>query len=110
VVCSPVSNMLIKFASWTDARPGAPISRALMSRVSMSGESLAYVGASGTRQRGLRGTNPCDQRSEQRIQDQQGRSVFEHLEDMSVPAPATAHVGVTRKGGVSGPFPWRRPV
>lgn len=122
MVCSPVSNTLIKSASsWTAACPGSAISRAPMTRVSKPGESVAYVEASGMRLRdlplrgmrrlGLRGTNPCAQRSEQRIQDQQGWSVFEHLlEDMNVPAPATAHVGVTVKGGVSGPYPWRRPV
>jgi hypothetical protein len=85
-----------------------------MTRVSESGMSAAYgaYGAAlGMRLRDQRGTNQRGLRFEQRIQDDQGRSVFEHLlEDMSVPAPATAHVGVTAKGGVSGPYPWRRPV
>jgi hypothetical protein len=125
VVCSPVSNTLTKSASsWTAACPGASVSRAPMTRLSKPGESAAYleasvVEASVMRQRergmqwrdlrGLRGTNLCDLRFEQRIQDDRGRSVFEHLlEDMSAPAPATAHVGVTFTGGVSGPYPWRR--
>ncbi|GAA4392799.1 hypothetical protein GCM10023088_71280 [Actinomadura verrucosospora] len=128
MVCSPVSNTLIKFASWTAACPGTSMLGtsvpAPMTRVSKPGESAAYVEASvfeasALRQRergmwrrderGLRGTNLCDLRFEQRIQDDQGRSVFEHLlEDMSVPAPATAHTGVTFTGGVSGPYPWRR--
>ncbi|MFD0683081.1 hypothetical protein [Actinomadura fibrosa] len=56
----------------------------------------------------LRGLN--DLRSEQRVQDEQGRPVFELIEDMSTQAPATAHVGASLKGGVSGPYPWRRPV
>ncbi|WP_433467603.1 hypothetical protein [Spirillospora sp. CA-128828] len=107
-----MSNTLIKSASsWTAACPGASISSASATRVLMPGEFLAQGTASLLRQRDWYGTNPCDQRFEQRIQDDQGRSVFEHLlEDMSVPAPATAHVGVTVKGGVSGPYPWRRPV
>ncbi|GAA2602438.1 hypothetical protein GCM10010411_40320 [Actinomadura fulvescens] len=47
----------------------------------------------------------------QRVQDEQGTTVFDHLgEDVSPNAPATAHVGATVKGGVLGPFPWRRPV
>ncbi|MFI0452843.1 hypothetical protein [Actinomadura sp. 6N118] len=47
----------------------------------------------------------------QRVQDEQGTTVFDHFgEDISPNAPATAHVGVTVKGGVLGPFPWRRPV
>ncbi|SNS07682.1 hypothetical protein SAMN06265355_110246 [Actinomadura mexicana] len=130
MVCSPVSNTLTKSASsWTAAcsgasLPGISASRAPMTRLSMPGEPAAYFGASGVEasaarkresgmwrrdERGLRGTNLCAQRFEQRIQDDQGRSVFEHLfEDMSAPAPATAHVGVTRTGGVSGPYPWRR--
>ncbi len=111
MVCSPVSNTLMKLgSSWTAACPGASISRALMTRVSEPGLP-AYGAAYGTRLRDQRGTKWREQRFEQRIQDDLGRSVFEHLlEDMSVPAPATAHVGVTAKGGVSGPYPWRRPV
>ncbi|MFG2005964.1 hypothetical protein ACGFNU_43120 [Spirillospora sp. NPDC048911] len=47
----------------------------------------------------------------QQVQDEQGTTVFDHLnEDTSPTAPATAHVGVTVKGGVLGPYPWRRPV
>ncbi|QKW34389.1 hypothetical protein HUT06_10415 [Actinomadura sp. NAK00032] len=54
--------------------------------------------------------NLRDLRFEQLIQDDQGRSVFELLVDgIDAPAPATAHMGAT-KGGVSGPYPWRRPV
>ncbi|MGI5203754.1 hypothetical protein ACQEU6_19535 [Spirillospora sp. CA-108201] len=124
-----MSNTLIKSASsWTAACPGTSmlgtsVSRAPMTRLSKPGESVAYFGASveasALRQRergmwrlderGLRGTNLRGLRFEQRIQDDQGRSVSEHLfEDMSAPAPATAHTGVTPEGGVSGPFPWRR--
>ncbi|WP_141577924.1 hypothetical protein [Actinomadura sp. WMMA1423] len=120
-----MSNTLIKSASsWTAACPGTSVSRAPMTRLRKPGEPAAYseasvFEASATRQRErgmqrrdlrwLRGTNLCDLRFEQRIQDDQGRIVFEHLlEDMSAPAPATAHVGVTFTGGVSGPYPWRR--
>ncbi|KAB2343405.1 hypothetical protein [Actinomadura rudentiformis] len=44
----------------------------------------------------------------QRVQDEQGTTVFS--EDTIPNAPATAHVGATAKGGELGPFPWRRPV
>ncbi|GAA2310209.1 hypothetical protein GCM10010402_82600 [Actinomadura luteofluorescens] len=130
MVCSPVSNTLIKSASsWTAACPGTSmlgisVSRAPMTRLSKPGESVAYLEASVVEtsaprqrergmwrrdERGLRGTNLRDLRFEQRIQDDQGCSVLEHLvEDMSAPAPATAHTGVTFTGGVSGPYPWRR--
>ncbi|WP_131732707.1 hypothetical protein [Actinomadura formosensis] len=99
-----MSNTLNKLASsWTAACPGAS-----MSRISMPG---AYFQAPGGRLRMWQGVDLRDLRVEQRIQDDQGRSVFEHLiEDLSVPAPATAHTGATAKGGVSGPYPWRRPV
>lgn len=111
MVCSPVNNTLIKSASsWTAACPGASIPCA----------SAAYAETSGSRPRGMRGLNlrdlpglrfgQRDVRFEQRVQDQ-GRSVFDHLlEDITVQAPATAHVGVTVKGDVSGPYPWRPPV
>ncbi|MEO3826110.1 hypothetical protein [Actinomadura sp. B10D3] len=101
-----MSNTLMKLrSSWIAACPGASISR--VSEPGLSAHGAVY----GSRLRDLRGTNWREQRFEQRIQDDLGRSVFEHLlEDMSVPAPATAHVGVTAKGGVSGPYPWRRPV
>ncbi|GAA2419791.1 hypothetical protein GCM10010191_33650 [Actinomadura vinacea] len=50
-----------------------------------------------------------DLRDEQRVQDEQGRSVF-GLEDTNPSAPATAYVeAISMKGG-SGPHPWRRPV
>ncbi|MFA1544871.1 hypothetical protein [Actinomadura chokoriensis] len=104
-----MSNTLMKSASsWTDACSGAS-----MSRVSVPD---AYVPALGGRQRwqcaNLRDLRDLRAlRHEQLIQDDQGRSVFEHpIEDMSVPAPATALKGATAKGGVSGPYPWRRPV
>ncbi|MFB4310451.1 hypothetical protein [Actinomadura sp. GTD37] len=114
-----MSNTSLKStSSWAAAVPGASMPRAskpcvsvrggAMSRVSMPG---AYLQAPGWRLRGRQRANLRDLRFEQLIQDDQGRSVFEHLlEDMSAPAPATAHVGVTVKGGVSGPYPWRRPV
>ncbi|MFD0901156.1 hypothetical protein [Actinomadura sediminis] len=50
-------------------------------------------------------------RRAQRFQDEQGWSVFEHLlEDVTIQASATARKGATLMGGVSGPYPWRRPV
>ncbi|TDB85473.1 hypothetical protein E1264_21125 [Actinomadura sp. KC216] len=107
-----MSNTLIKSASsWTAACSGA----------SISGASAAYADALGARPRDLRprdlrGPNQRDLRElsdlrvDQRFQDQ-GRSVFDHLlEGMTVQAPATAHVGVTITGDVSGPYPWRQPV
>ncbi|TDD32862.1 hypothetical protein E1287_21345 [Actinomadura sp. KC06] len=108
-----MSNTLMKSASsWTAACLGA----------SIPGAPSAYADASGSRPRdlrdprGKRGLNLRDLRDlrelsvEQRIQDQ-GRSVFGHLlEGMTVQAPATAHVGVTVTGDVSGPYPWRQPV
>ncbi|MFI0373324.1 hypothetical protein ACH35V_36155 [Actinomadura sp. 1N219] len=105
-----MSNTLMKSASsWTAACPG----------VSIPVAPSAYANASGSRPRdlrdprGKRGLNLRELRElsfEQRIQDQ-GRSVFGHLlEDMTVQAPATAHVGVTVTGDLSGPYPWRQPV
>lgn len=116
-MCSPVINTSIKLASsWTAACPGA----------SMPDASTAYAAVSGMwpcDSRGLHslrdvhslrdahGVNVRERRFAQRIQDDQGRSVLGHLiEDTSVPAPATNPIGVTVKGGVSGPYPWRRPV
>lgn len=107
-MCSPVISTLFKSASsWTAACPG----------VSIPDGPAAYSAASGVRlrdsrgMRSMRGANLRDLHFAQRIQDDQGRSVLEHLlEGTSVPAPATAHVGVTVKGGVSGPYPWRRPA
>lgn len=107
MVSSPVSSTLFKSAeSWTAACPGA----------SIAVSPAAYAETYGPRlrdPRGERGLNLRDLRDlrlEQRIQDQ-GRSVFDHLlEGMTVPAPATAHVGVTVTGDVSGPYPWRPPV
>lgn len=104
MVCSPVTKMSIKpVSSWT-AWPGASILSA----------PAAYSDALSPRPRdlrALRGLNSCDLRVEQRFQDGQGRSVSDHLlGGMSVQAPATAHVGVTETGDVSGPFPWRPPV
>lgn len=105
MVRSPVINTMTKLGkSWTAACPGA----------SNSGAPAAYPAAAGVRlrdSRALRGTNARELHGARRIQDDQGRSVFEHLlEELIVPAPATAHVGVTFTGGVSGPYPWRRPV
>lgn len=96
MVGSPVRSTLIKSApTWTPACPGASIA------------ANGHVDAFGLRQRDLR-----DLRPEQRVQDEeQGRSVFEHLiEDLNSPAPATAQMRATVTGGVSGPYPWRRPV
>ncbi len=111
MVCSPVSNTLSEFtSSWNGARLGAS-----MPCVSLRGTSSSRLAMPGAYARvWLRDeqrANPRDLRFEQLIQDDQGRSVFERLiEDMDVPAPATAHTGATAKGGVSGPYPWRRPV
>jgi hypothetical protein len=119
VVCSPVSNTLIKSASsWTAAVAGASMPCVSVPCVSVHGVSAhgvsisrgsrpgAYLQAPGGR---LREWQRADLRFAQLIQDDQGRSVSEHLiEDTNVPAPATAHMGATRKGGVSGPYPWRR--
>ncbi|MEU5988427.1 hypothetical protein ABZ806_05595 [Spirillospora sp. NPDC047418] len=106
-----MSNTLLKLtSSWTVAGlgtslPCASVRGASMPRMSMPG---AYLQAPGGR---LREWQRADLRFEQLIQDDQGRSVSEHLiEDTNVPAPATAHMGASRKGGVSGPYPWRRPV
>ena len=111
MVCSPVINTSLKLrSSWTAAglgtsQPCASVRGASMSRTSLPG---AYLQAPGGR---LREWQRADLRFEQLIQDDQGRSVSEHLfEDTNAPAPATAHMGVTLKGGVSGPYPWRRPV
>nr|BFE34126.1 hypothetical protein GCM10010200_063770 [Actinomadura rugatobispora] len=46
----------------------------------------------------------------QRVQDEQGRTVFEHLEGANPSAPATAHVDAISIKGGKGPYPWRRPV
>ncbi|WP_121436426.1 hypothetical protein [Actinomadura pelletieri] len=103
-----MSNTLIKSASWT----AAACSGTSMFGTPLYGASVAEATNPGARLRGLRGLTMCgtDLRIEQRIQDQ-GRSVFEHLlEGMTVQAPATAHVGVTVTGDVSGPYPWRQPV
>lgn len=101
MVSSPVISTIFKSApSWTAACPGAPLPVS----------PAAYAETFGPRPRDPRGERGLNLRFEQRIQDQ-GRSVFDHLlEGMTVPAPATAHVGVTVKGGVSGPYPWRQPV
>ncbi|XVQ12845.1 hypothetical protein ACQP1W_09900 [Spirillospora sp. CA-255316] len=50
-----------------------------------------------------------DLRDEQRVQDEQGRTVFE-LEGTNPSAPATAHVDAISTKGGTGPYPWRRPV
>ncbi|WP_157430497.1 hypothetical protein [Actinomadura macra] len=118
--------MLIKSARiWTPACPGDSLAysaASVWSRPGLkpggavtngganarSGESNPATKPSdafGMRLRGLR-----DLRFEQRVQDEQGRTVFEHLEDISTQAPATAHKGAPLTGGVSGPYPWRRPV
>ncbi|WP_143220035.1 hypothetical protein [Actinomadura sp. CNU-125] len=52
-----------------------------------------------------------DVRRAQRFQDEQGWSVFERLlEDVTIQASAKAREGAPLMGGVSGPYPWRRPV
>lgn len=53
-----------------------------------------------------------DLRDEQRIQDEQGGSVFAHNGEANLPqAPATAHTAAASlRSGASGPYPWRPPV
>ncbi|TDE32013.1 hypothetical protein [Actinomadura sp. 6K520] len=100
-----ISTLTKSAQSWTAACPG----------ISIPGAPAAYLAEPGVRLReslgmsGMRGGNPSEARLAQRIQDDLGRTVFDHLiEDTTVPAPATAHTGVTFEGGVSGPYPWRR--
>jgi hypothetical protein len=94
------------------AKPGGPLAcDGLNARFGEPTPASARVDASGT---GVFGTSVFgrrlrDLRIEQRVQEEQGRSVLEQLEDGSK-APATAHMGATAKGGVSGPYSWRRPV
>ncbi|TDC63228.1 hypothetical protein E1200_23060 [Actinomadura sp. GC306] len=104
-----ISMMTKSAQSWTAACPG----------ISTPGAPAAYLADSGVRLRGSLGMSgkrgmggePNAVHLVQRIQDDLGRSVFGHLiEDTAVPASATAHTGVTVEGGVSGPYPWRRPV
>lgn len=66
----------------------------------------------GERPRGLRDLRDLrGVRRTQRFQDEQGWSVFEQLlGDVTIQASATARKGATLMGGVSGPYPWRRPV
>jgi hypothetical protein len=82
-------------------KPGGPARLGAVLPADAAGERLRV---DGTRLRDLR-----DLRLEQRIQDEQGWSVFAS-EGMTSQAPATAHMGATPAGGVSGPYPWRRPV
>ncbi|WP_242885236.1 hypothetical protein [Actinomadura litoris] len=99
---------------WSEpgAKPGGPpASDGLNARFGEPTPASARVDVSGT---GVLGTSVLgmrlrDLRIEQRVQEEQGRDVFELLEDESQ-APATAHMAATTKGGVSGPYPWRRPV
>ena len=111
VVSSPVISTLAKSArSWTTACPGA----------ANLGVSAAYSADFDVRLCADRSLWRADRsmwgegargRIAKRLQDDLGRSVFEHrLEMLSVPAPATAQMGVTPEGGVSGPHPWRRPA
>ncbi|MEU9024048.1 hypothetical protein [Actinomadura sp. NPDC048394] len=82
-------------------KPGGPARLGVALPAGAAGQRLRV---DGTRLRDLR-----DLRLEQRIQDEQGWSVFA-FEGMTSQAPATAHMGATPAGGVSGPYPWRRPV
>ncbi|MFC6878483.1 MULTISPECIES: hypothetical protein [Actinomadura] len=110
--------------SWTAACPATSAWSVLASgEAPLSGAGTRYGGVAldGTRidQRingalaanggfGGFGTRLRDLRDEQRVQDEQGRTVFgTENEDMSIPAPAHAP---SAKGGASGPYPWRRPV
>ncbi|TYK49089.1 hypothetical protein [Actinomadura decatromicini] len=125
-----MSNTLMKSASSWTAWPGASIpgipvaysdavdprareQRTLRDQRTLRGLKPSDLKLRGMEPRGMkvRGANSCVLRVDQRFQDGQGRSVSEHLlGDMSVQAPATAHVGVTVTGDVSGPYPWRPPV
>lgn len=121
-VCGPVTNMMIKsVATWTAACPGTSLGYAGPSPLSLvlGGEPARFGGAAPVAQRVQAngrwladGMRPRDLRNEQQaIQDEQGRSVFEHLVGTGPIAPATARKGATStKGGVSGPYPWRQPV
>ncbi|TDD89354.1 hypothetical protein [Actinomadura rubrisoli] len=127
-----MKSMLIKSApTWTPACPGASIAYSAASvwtpqslkpcgPMAHGGANAPISGsipangrpdAFGARLRDLTARDLTDLRTEQRVQDEQGRTVFAHLiEDSGTQAPATAHMGVSLKGGVSGPYPWRRPV
>jgi hypothetical protein len=115
VVCSPVITTLINTepVTWTVLRPGASPAYAGVSADLPSGPlpggkvALIMLRARSLRLPGLRDLCP-----QQRVQNEQGWSVFGRLFEGNQPmAPATVHVGATTvKGGVSGPYPWRRPV
>jgi hypothetical protein len=114
VVCSPVITISrnAEQMTWAVLRPGASpaysgASADLPSGPVSGGKATIMAGARSLRLRDLRDLPRC----EQRVQDEQGWSVFGRLFEGNEPqTPATAHVGATVKGGVSGPNPWRRPV
>ncbi|WP_344261454.1 hypothetical protein [Actinomadura napierensis] len=103
VACPGASNAysVSCFRTPLGVKPGGPARLGVAPSANAAGRRLRV---DGTRLRDLR-----DLRIEQRIQDEQGRSVFAS-EGMTSQAPATAHMGATPQGGVSGPYPWRRPV
>lgn len=103
-MCSPVRDLMRKSEPmWAVPCPGYVNSSEhdvarelalLIARPGQAAKSGVWLGLS-----------EIQQQSKQRIQVQQGRSVFQ---DMS-PNALTAHMGATA-GGVSGPYPWRQPV
>ncbi|MBX6767081.1 MAG: hypothetical protein IRY90_08010 [Actinomadura rubrobrunea] len=102
----------------TVLRPGvAPAYRALIADAasgSVPGGEVSLISGDAWSPRLRMSADPCDVRQAQRVQIEQGRGVFALLaEGNDVMAPATAHVGASfteLKGGVSDPYPWRRPV
>jgi hypothetical protein len=54
--------------------------------------------------------NAAPMSDEQRVQDEQGWTVFERIEGTDLSAPATAHVNAISTKDGSGPYPWRQPV
>jgi hypothetical protein len=114
-VCSPVSTMTKSAATWTAAvRPGA----SPVTGLARYGDGDAMwpaqryeAGLSGLRLRDLRiERDLCAPGGERRVQREQGRIVFAHLEGIKPSAPATAHVNAMSVQDGSGPYPWRRPV
>lgn len=115
-MCSPVSTVKPESAaSWTAAaRPGSTplIGLARYGDGDAMWPAQRYeAGPSGPAPRDLRvRRDQCVSRGQRPVQRELGRSVFAHLEDDALIAPATAHVDATSVKGDSGPYSWRRPV
>ncbi|WP_030165095.1 hypothetical protein [Spirillospora albida] len=124
MVCGPVINTMLKSApSWIAACPGSPAYSVALVEAPLGlkpcaplthdgfGESTPGGFPSEFDGSGLRPRAPRELRLEQRIQDEHEWSVSDHhIGDVFAQAPATARMGATLMGGVSGPHPWRRPV